>query len=148
MSQWIEINVLEVSQMAADLQRNNLNWWPSFVREMFAQIGAALDGKPLDPTIVYDIRRHGPIIESRSPMFLPREFAAQRMEEPEGKYFVVIHGKRYGGGRWEFRQAELDLITRATDPRPLQPARRRRAAQAALTQSRAFFSVIQVPPAI
>jgi hypothetical protein len=42
------------------------------VREMFAQIGAALDGKPLDPTIVYDIRRHGPIIESRSPMFLPR----------------------------------------------------------------------------
>jgi hypothetical protein len=55
-SQWIEINVLEVSQMAADLQRNNLNWWPSFVREMFAQIGAALDGKPLDPTIVYDIK--------------------------------------------------------------------------------------------
>ncbi len=38
------------------------------------------------------------------------EFAAARMEEPEGKYFVHITGKQYGGWRWEFRQADLDFL--------------------------------------
>ncbi len=44
--------------MASDLAQNRraLDWWPVFVREMFAAIGVALDGKPLDPTLDYDIK--------------------------------------------------------------------------------------------
>jgi hypothetical protein len=102
--------------MASDLQqeRRNLEWWPIFVREMFAEIGAALGGKPLDPTIAYDIK--GPWPDHRIEIaYVSREaFAAERMQEPEGKYLVHIVGKRYGGGRWEFRQDDLDfLVTEA-----------------------------------
>jgi len=32
------------------------------------------------------------------------------MQEPEGKYLIHVAGPRYGGGRWEFRQADLDVL--------------------------------------
>ena len=102
--------------MTSDLeqQRKNLDWWPPFVREMFAEIGAALDGKPLDPAIVYDIEAPWPDHRIEISYVTREQFAAERMYEPEGKYLVVIHGEQYGGGRWEFRQAELDfLVTEA-----------------------------------
>ena len=81
---------------------------------MFAQIAVTLDGKPLDPTVVYDIKAPWPDHQIEIVYVTREEFAAERMDEPEGKYFVVLHGKRYGGGRWEFRQVELDsLVTEA-----------------------------------
>ena len=44
--------------MASHLEqeRRNLDWWPPFVREMFAEISVALGGKPLDQNAVYDIK--------------------------------------------------------------------------------------------
>jgi hypothetical protein len=107
--------------MASDLaeKRRNLDWWPVFVREMFAAIGVALDGKPLDPTLDYDIK--GPWPDHRIEIaYVSREdFAAERMEEPEGKYFIHVVGKRFGGARWEFRQVELDsLVAEALRNRP------------------------------
>ncbi len=98
--------------MASDLQqeRRNLDWWPLFVREMFAEIGAALNGKPLDPTIAYDIKAPWPDHRIEIAYVSREEFAAERMQEPEGKYLVHITGKRYGGGRWEFRQDDLDFL--------------------------------------
>ena len=77
---------------------------------MFAEIGAALDGKLLDPAVVYDIKAPWPDHRIEIAYVSQEEFAAERMYEPEGKYFVVIHGARYGGGRWEFRQAELEFL--------------------------------------
>ena len=108
-------------QMTSDLgrERMNLDWWPVFVREMFAQIGASLDGKPLDPTIVYDIKAPWPDHRIEIVYVSREDFAAERMEEPEGKYFVQIHGKRFGGSRWEFRQIELEsLISKARQNLP------------------------------
>ncbi len=100
--------------MTSDLQqdRRNLEWWPTFVREMFAQIAVTLDGKPLDPTVVYDIKAPWPDHRIEIVYVTREEFAAERMDEPEGKYFVVLHGKQYGGGRWEFRQVELDSLVK------------------------------------
>ncbi len=102
--------------MASHLEqeRRNLDWWPLFVREMFAEIGVALDGKPLDSNVDYDIKAPWPDHRIEITYISREDFAANRMEEPEGKYLIQIHGKRYGGGRWEFRQIELDfLITEA-----------------------------------
>jgi hypothetical protein len=88
-SQWIEMNCLGGRPDGGRSSTQQSLWWPSFVREMIAQIGAALDGKPLDPTIVMTSKRHGPDHRIEIAYVSPEEFAAQRMEEPEGKYPVV-----------------------------------------------------------
>jgi hypothetical protein len=102
-------------------ERRNLAWWPVFVREMFAEIGVALGGKPLDPSVAYDIKGPWPDHRIEIAYVSREEFAAERMQEPEGKYLIHLSGTRFGGGRWEFRQAELDfLVAEALRSRPPQ----------------------------
>jgi hypothetical protein len=103
-------------------ERSNLGWWPKFAREMFEAIGVTLDGKPLDPKAAYDIEAPWPDHRIEINYISRADFAAERMEEPEGKYLIYVSGDRYGGGRWEFLQAELDgLIAAALRNRPRQP---------------------------
>ena len=107
--------------MQSDLEQNrgNFDWWPKFAREMFAEIGVVLDGKTLDPTLAYDIKAPWPDHRIEIVYVSREEFAAERMEEPEGKYMFHILGKQYGGARWEFRQNEIDsLIAQALRNRP------------------------------
>ena len=100
-------------------ERRTLAWWPPFVREMFAKIGATLEGKSLDPNVVYDIEAPWPDHRIKIAYISREEFAADEMEEPEGLYLVETFGKRFGGGRWEFRQIELDsLVTEAVRDTP------------------------------
>jgi hypothetical protein len=103
-------------------ERSNLDWWPTFVQEMFEAIGVAVDGKPLDPKLAYDIKAPWPDHRIEISYVSREEFAAERMEELEGKYLIYISGNRYGGGRWEFLQAELDgLVAAALRNRPSRP---------------------------
>lgn len=90
--------------------RRDLDWWPVFAREMFAAIGIALGGKPLSPNVRYDIQAPWPDHKIEMAYVSVEEFAAERMAETEGAYFVAISGKQYGGGCWEFRQAELEFL--------------------------------------
>ena len=91
-------------------ERRILGWWPAFVRDMFVAIGDALDGKPLDPNTAYDIEAPWPEHRIKITYISREDYAAERMEEPEGLYFVQISGPRFGGGYWEFRQDEMDLL--------------------------------------
>ena len=123
-------------QSGVEQNRGNLDWWPAFAREMFAEIGVVLDGKTLDPARAYDIKAPWPDHRIEIVYVSREEFAAERMEEPEGKYLFHILGKQYGGARWEFRQNEIDLLDRTSVAKPPIPrglsARQRAAAPAPL----------------
>jgi hypothetical protein len=99
---------------ASEVERRNLDWWPKFVREMFAAIGAALDGKPLIPDTDYDIAAPWPdhriTITYASAEELEEEFGGHH---DYGTYLVEIDGPRFGGARWEFRQEDLDTLVGA-----------------------------------
>ena len=99
---------------ASETERRSLEWWPEFVREMFAAIGAELQGKPLDPDTDYDIAASWPghriEITHASAEELEEEFGGHH---GHGTYLVEIHGPKYGGARYEFRQEDLDTLVAA-----------------------------------
>jgi hypothetical protein len=109
---------------ASEAERRTLEWWPEFVREMFAAIGAALNCRPLDPDVDYNIAASWPEhrieITYASAKDLEEEFGGHH---GDGTYLVEIHGPRFGGARWEFQQEDLDaLVAAALSLRPTPPA--------------------------
>ena len=99
---------------ASEAERRNLDWWPEFAREMFAAIGAALDGKPLDPDTDYDIAAPWP--DHRITItYFSREALEEEFGYPHdhGVYQVETTGPRFGGARWDFQQEDLDTLIAA-----------------------------------
>jgi hypothetical protein len=91
-------------------ERRTLDWWPEFAREMFAHIAAFLQGEPLDRARAYDIEGPWPGHRIEIDYVSREEFAAEQMDEPEGKFLVYIAGERYGGARWEFLPGTIGVL--------------------------------------
>jgi hypothetical protein len=90
-------------------ERRSLDWWPPFVREMLAHIGAALQ-VPLDRTRAHDLAGPWPDHRIEIAYVSAEEFAADDMDEPDGRVLVHITGPRYGGARWEFYPDDFDML--------------------------------------
>jgi hypothetical protein len=107
---------------ASESERRRLEWWPEFVRDIFAAIGTALNGKSLNPETDYDIEApwsgHRIRITYFTAKDLEKEFGTP---QPYGVYLVETIGPMFGGGRWEFRQQDLDaLVAAAMRAKPTQ----------------------------
>jgi hypothetical protein len=89
-------------------EADDLEWWPSHVRQAFVSLGREMGPQQLNPQILPRVSRDG--LPNHQIIFT--HMAGQELRSRKGKYVLEIVGPLYAG-RWVFFSGQLEKLARA-----------------------------------
>ena len=101
------------------MQEANLEHWPEDLRQVFAAVGKAMDGKRLSPGSLSLIAGIPETIVSEHSVSISHE-SGKACGQRKGRYIIRIVGPRVDAC-WAFRSGQLEALARSAVPQEHYP---------------------------